>query len=89
MKKDNQRTVYEALQQAGQQFGLGDFGTYAMNSMRLEKGFRGWGAEVYNYFVMHNLEVSHNLTWGSTCRSQRPYKSFHLIFSDVDGRQSY
>ena len=38
--------VYEALIHAGQEFGIGDFGTYAMNTMRLEHGFRMWGAEV-------------------------------------------
>ena len=38
--------VYEALIDAGQEFGIGDFGTYAMNCMRLEHGFRMWGAEV-------------------------------------------
>ena len=38
--------VYEALIEAGQEFGIGDFGIYAMNVMRLEHGFRMWGAEV-------------------------------------------
>ena len=39
--------VYFALKDAGAEFGgLKDFGAYAMNSMRLEKGFRGWGAEM-------------------------------------------
>jgi dimethylglycine dehydrogenase len=38
--------LYEALEKAGQEYGVGDFGTYALNSMRIEKGFRGWGAEV-------------------------------------------
>ncbi|XP_064618508.1 dimethylglycine dehydrogenase, mitochondrial-like [Lineus longissimus] len=38
--------LYEALENAGQEFGIGDFGTYALNSMRIEKGFRGWGAEM-------------------------------------------
>ena len=39
--------VYFALKEAGAEFGgLKDFGAYAMNSMRLEKGFRGWGAEM-------------------------------------------
>ena len=38
--------VYEALIEAGQEFGIGDFGIYAMNVMRLEHGSRMWGAEV-------------------------------------------
>ncbi|XP_013400474.1 dimethylglycine dehydrogenase, mitochondrial isoform X1 [Lingula anatina] len=38
--------LYQALLAAGEEFGVGDFGTYALNSLRLEKGFRMWGAEM-------------------------------------------
>lgn len=31
---------------AGQEEGIGDFGTYALNALRLEKAFRAWGSEV-------------------------------------------
>ena len=40
------KKVYDALLEAGQEFGIGDFGQYAMNSLRIEKGFRAWGQEV-------------------------------------------
>ncbi|KAJ7988581.1 hypothetical protein DPEC_G00325040 [Dallia pectoralis] len=39
-------TVYQAIMEAGQDVGIDNFGTYAMSSLRLEKGFRGWGAEM-------------------------------------------
>lgn len=42
----NMATVYQAMMEAGKNEGIDNFGTYAMNSLRLEKGFRGWGAEV-------------------------------------------
>uniref|UniRef100_A0AAR2KCN8 Dimethylglycine dehydrogenase, mitochondrial n=1 Tax=Pygocentrus nattereri TaxID=42514 RepID=A0AAR2KCN8_PYGNA len=38
--------VYQAIMEAGQEEGIDNFGTYAMASLRLEKGFRGWGAEM-------------------------------------------
>ena len=38
--------VYEQLSQAGEGFGLKDAGYYAIDSLRLEKGFRAWGAEL-------------------------------------------
>jgi dimethylglycine dehydrogenase len=38
--------LYDALMKAGKEFEIGDFGTYAMTSMRVEKGFRAWGSEV-------------------------------------------
>ncbi len=38
--------VFDALRQAGVAHGMVLFGTYAMNSLRLEKSYRGWGAEL-------------------------------------------
>ncbi|XP_009955372.1 PREDICTED: dimethylglycine dehydrogenase, mitochondrial-like [Leptosomus discolor] len=32
--------------EAGQKEGIDNFGTYALNALRLEKGFRAWGAEM-------------------------------------------
>ncbi|TRY65203.1 hypothetical protein DNTS_009427 [Danionella cerebrum] len=46
MSMSSMAEVYRALMEAGRQEGIDDFGTYAMNSLRLEKGFRAWGAEV-------------------------------------------
>ncbi|KAG1937093.1 dimethylglycine dehydrogenase, mitochondrial [Pimephales promelas] len=46
MDMRNMRSVYQALMEAGQNEDIDDFGTYAMNSLRLEKGFRAWGAEM-------------------------------------------
>jgi len=44
--KDRMSDVYNSLIEAGKPLGVGDFGTLAMNAMRLEHGFRGWGAEM-------------------------------------------
>lgn len=38
-------TVYAAICDAGEGLGLVDFGSYALNAMRLEKGYHGWGAD--------------------------------------------
>ncbi|XP_041465760.1 dimethylglycine dehydrogenase, mitochondrial-like [Lytechinus variegatus] len=38
--------LYQALLRAGEPFGVGDFGLYTMNVLRIEKGFRGWGSEM-------------------------------------------
>ena len=40
------KTVYEAVQEAGAPLGLVDFGSRAMNIMRLEKGYKAFGAEL-------------------------------------------
>jgi dimethylglycine dehydrogenase len=38
--------LYERLMTAGAAFGVGDFGFRAMDSLRLEKGYRGWGSDI-------------------------------------------
>ncbi|MEZ5771085.1 MAG: glycine cleavage T C-terminal barrel domain-containing protein, partial [Defluviimonas denitrificans] len=37
--------LFDALEKAGKPHGMGFFGAYAMNSMRIEKGYRAWGAD--------------------------------------------
>jgi len=38
--------LYRAVCDAGQSLGHAPFGIYAVNAMRLEKGYRGWGADL-------------------------------------------
>ncbi|HXV24874.1 MAG TPA: FAD-dependent oxidoreductase [Alphaproteobacteria bacterium] len=38
--------VYEALMEAGVDLGLKDFGLYALDSLRLEKGYRAWKSDL-------------------------------------------
>ena len=45
-------TVYNAVWQAGEQHGIADFGLYAVNSLRMEKGYKGWAAELTNEITM-------------------------------------
>ncbi len=40
------RPVYDALLDAGQSFDIGHYGAFAMNAMRLEKGYRAWGMDL-------------------------------------------
>ena len=40
------RTLYELLLEAGEPLGLVDFGYRALESLRLEKGYRLWGADM-------------------------------------------
>jgi dimethylglycine dehydrogenase len=41
-----QKTLLQHLLKAGEQYKLGFYGAFAMNSMRLEKGYRAWGADL-------------------------------------------
>jgi len=46
MPRDRMGPVYDALMEAGAGFGIGHFGTFAVNAMRIEKGFKMWGSEM-------------------------------------------
>jgi dimethylglycine dehydrogenase len=39
-------TIFDALMAAGERHGIRLFGTNAMNSLRMEKAYRGWGSEM-------------------------------------------
>lgn len=39
-------TLYDALMRAGAAYGIANFGTYAVNALRMEKAFRAWGSEL-------------------------------------------
>ena len=43
---EHSRNIYAALMEAGAEFGLGDYGLRAMNSLRLEKGYLVLGGEI-------------------------------------------
>jgi dimethylglycine dehydrogenase len=40
--------LYDAVWAAGEPHGIADFGLYAMNSLRMEKAYPGWGVELTN-----------------------------------------
>ncbi len=43
---DRMVELYEAIWAEGEPHGIVDFGSYAMNAMRIEKGYKAWGAEL-------------------------------------------
>lgn len=45
-RREDSAALYERIMNAGQEEGIDNFGTYALNALRLEKAFRAWGSEV-------------------------------------------
>ena len=39
-------SLYDAIYEVGKKDNIANFGTYAVNSLRMEKAYRGWGAEL-------------------------------------------
>ena len=40
------QAVHDALRRSGRDFGLVDFGSWALDSLRLEKGYHAWGLDI-------------------------------------------
>ena len=40
------KTLYDALLDVGHGYGIRPFGTYALNSLRMEKAYKAWGSEL-------------------------------------------
>ncbi|XP_007175935.1 dimethylglycine dehydrogenase, mitochondrial isoform X2 [Balaenoptera acutorostrata] len=45
-RREDSAALYDIIMNAGQKEGIDNFGTYAMNALRLEKAFRAWGSEM-------------------------------------------
>ena len=49
--------LYEAIWAAGQDLAIANYGLYAVNSMRLEKGYKAWGSELTNELTMIEADM--------------------------------
>jgi 4-methylaminobutanoate oxidase (formaldehyde-forming) len=62
-------TVYGALMQAGAEFGIANAGYRAIESLRLEKGYRAWGADI----GPDHSPFEAGLGWAVKMKSQIPF----------------
>jgi glycine cleavage system aminomethyltransferase T/glycine/D-amino acid oxidase-like deaminating enzyme len=60
---DRAGAVYEALWSAGRGFGLVNGGHYAINSLRLEKGYRAWGADLSMDYTPIEAGLGFAVSW--------------------------
>ena len=58
--------VYLAICQAGTRHGLVDFGSYALNAMRIEKAYHGWGAELGVEYTMFDAGLEKHVDFQRT-----------------------
>lgn len=55
--------VFDALMAAGRPHGLRLFGTYAMNSLRMEKAYRGYGSDITTEITMVEGDMARFVAW--------------------------
>ncbi|HEV7612172.1 MAG TPA: FAD-dependent oxidoreductase [Steroidobacteraceae bacterium] len=56
--------LYDAVWEAGRQFGIANYGLYAVNSMRIEKGYKAWSSELTNELNMLEADMSRFINFG-------------------------
>jgi dimethylglycine dehydrogenase len=89
--------IYDLIMKQGSNENIIDFGTRAMNSMRIEKGYRGWGSELTPEISVveagldkfFNLEKKDNFI-GSNAIKERIKSgiSIKLIYLEVDAKNA-
>ena len=67
--------LYEALWEQGQQFGIANYGLYAVNSMRMEKGYKAWSSELTNELNMLEADMARFFASARPISSARPPRS--------------
>jgi dimethylglycine dehydrogenase len=83
--------LYDAVWAAGAPLGIADFGLYAMNSLRMEKGYKGWGAELTNEVTpveagtMRFVRLDHEFTGRAAVEAALANGvATHLVYLGVD-----
>jgi dimethylglycine dehydrogenase len=86
------QTVFDALMTAGKAHGIKLFGSYAMNSLRMEKSYRGWGSELTAEIDMMEASMERFIRFdkadfigkaASLVRQQRGQR-MKLVYMEVD-----
>jgi dimethylglycine dehydrogenase len=81
--------LYSAVWQAGAEFGIANYGLYALNSMRVEKGYKAWGSELTNELTMIEADMPRFINFkkddfiGKQATLDAPDR-FRIIYGAVD-----
>jgi dimethylglycine dehydrogenase len=83
--------VFDALIEAGEAEGIALFGTYAMNSLRMEKAYRAWGSELTNEVTMIAADMERFVAFSkdfvgkaATLRAKQEGPPIQLVYLAVD-----
>jgi dimethylglycine dehydrogenase len=89
-------TIYDALWEAGVEFGIADFGLYAVDSLRMEKAYRHWGGELTNEVTMIDADMERFLKLDkddfigkkATLLQMEAERIFQLVYFEVEATDS-
>jgi dimethylglycine dehydrogenase len=86
---DDLAALYEAVWEAGQEYDIVNYGLYAANTMRMEKGYKAWGSELTNELTMIEADMPRFINFkkddfvGKQATLDAPDR-FRIIYGEVD-----
>ena len=89
--------LYDAIWAQGRAFGIANYGLYAVNSMRIEKGYKAWSTELTNELNMIEADMWRFINFNKAdftgkaatqAQAPRPWKIVYaeLKATDMDAR---
>ena len=92
---DGMPAVFDALMAAGEPHGIKLFGSYAMNALRMEKAYRGWGGELTAEITMVEADMERFVNLdkefvgkAGTQKSKQEGARIQLVYMEVDASDS-
>ena len=93
-RMEDLETLYDAIMEAGAEFGIANFGLYAVNSLRIEKAYRGWGGELTNEVTMLDADMERFIKFdkddfvGKQATLDQKDRTLQLIYFEVEAVDS-
>ena len=81
--------LYGTLWDAGLKFGIANYGLYAVNSMRIEKGYKAWSAELTNELNMLEADMARFINFakadfvGRTATLEQSPRPLKIVYVEV------
>lgn len=87
--------LYDAVWQAGEEFGIANYGVYAVNSMRMEKAYRGWGTELTAEITLVEADMERFVRYDKDFIGKTPMlnikqqgHAIQLVYCEVDAKDA-
>lgn len=81
--------LYEAIWERGQSLGIANYGLYAVNSMRIEKGYKAWSTELTNELNMLEADMARFFSAnkdfvGKAATLSEPPRPLKIVYVEID-----
>ena len=89
-KIDAMVPLYDAIWAAGHNLGIANYGLYAVNTMRIEKGYKAWGSELTNELTMIEADMRRFINFkkdefvGKQATLDAPEGPARIIYGEMD-----